>query len=114
MKKSRIKLLLIIFVIAVLCAVVRCSDPVHQLINLRHAKQHISIVRQQLDAVPEFRQLRVVAYTGSGGTLLVEGQLPSEADADRARSIVEATKPPVTVKYWFDITNGEQYTRYIR
>jgi hypothetical protein len=117
MRKQRTKLLLIIFLaIAVFGAIELFTGPtlVHQLINLRHARQHLPIVRQQLDAVPEFRQLRVVVYTDSGGSLLIEGQLPSESDADRARSIVEATKPPVTVKYWFDITNGEQYTRYIR
>jgi len=117
MTKSRTRLLLIIFmVIAVLGAIELFTGPtlVHQLINMRHARQHLPVVRQQLDAVPEFRQLRAVVYTDSGGTLLIEGQLPSEADADRVRAIIEATKPPVTVKYWFDITNGEKYVRYIR
>jgi hypothetical protein len=115
--KPRTRILLVVFVvIAALGAIELFTGPtlVHQLINMRHARQHLPVVRQQLDAVPEFRQLRAEVYTGSGGTLLIEGQLPSEADADRARAIIEATKPPVTVKYWIDITNGDQYTRYTR
>jgi hypothetical protein len=108
--KSRTKLLLIIFVvIAVLGTVEVFTGPtlVHQLINMRHARQHLPIVRQKLDAIPEFRQLRLFVYTGSGGALLVGGYLHTEAEASQVREIVASTKPPVGIVYELDVITNE-------
>ena len=112
--KSTTPILLFIFVVvAVLGGVELLTGPtgVHQLINMRHARQHLPIVRQALDAYPEFRQIRAVVYTDSGGVLLVEGNLPTKAEALRVCDIIDSTKPPVVVKYSFDITNGERFFR---
>jgi hypothetical protein len=112
--KSRSKILLLVFlVIAVLGTLELLTGPtlVHQLINMRHARQHLPIVRQALDAHAEFRQIRVIVFTDAGGSLLIQGVLPSKADADRVCEIIDSTKPPVTVKYSFIFTNGEQFFR---
>lgn len=110
MKKPRTRLLLIILAaIAVLGGVELFTGPtlVHQLINMHRAKQHLPIVRQKLDAIPEFRQLRLFVYTGSGGALLVGGYLHTETEASQVREIVASTRPPVRVVYELDVITNE-------
>ena len=110
MKKSRTRLLLIIFaVIAVLGAVEVFTGPtvVHQLINMRHARQHLPVVRQALDAFTEFRQLQIYVVTGGGGTLSICGYLRTEAEASRVREIVNATKPPLPVHFNLWVVTNE-------
>ena len=73
--------------------------------NMERAREHIPVVRAALDSIPEFKHLDVGVYTGSGGSLAVAGDLPSNSDVERVRQIVEATKPPVQVSYRIYATN---------
>jgi hypothetical protein len=73
--------------------------------NMKKADEHVPIVRQKLDSVPEFRHLYVARYTGAGGSLIVGGDVDSEADVDRVKEIVARTMPPVTVVYELRATN---------
>ena len=72
---------------------------VRQKTNMDRARLHVSIVREKLDLSKEFRHLRALEFTGAGGSLLIEGIVPTEADVDRVKGIVEQTKPPVDVVY---------------
>ena len=72
---------------------------------MKMADKHVPIVRQKLDALPEFRHLRVARYTGAGGSLAVYGDVASEAEAQRVRALVEQTTPPVRVVYKLYTTN---------
>ena len=76
-----------------------------QLRNLRKADEHVPVVRQKLDVLPEFRHLRVARYTGAGGSLIVYGDVRSEDDVKRVKEIVVQTAPPVTVIYQLTLTN---------
>jgi len=73
--------------------------------NMKKADEHVPIVRQKLDAIPEFRHLNIAHYTGAGGSLMVYGDVRSEADIQRVKEIVEQTTPPVTVVYQLNATN---------
>ena len=73
--------------------------------NMKKADQHVPIVRQKLDVLPEFRHLRVAHYTDAGGSLIVYGDVRSEDDIKRVKEIVAQTTPPVTVVYQLTPTN---------
>lgn len=73
--------------------------------NMNKADEHVPVVRQKLDVLPEFRHLRVAHYTDAGGSLIVYGDVRSEDDVRRVREIVAQTTPPVTVVYQLTATN---------
>jgi hypothetical protein len=73
--------------------------------NMKKADEHVPIVRQKLDAVPDFRHLHVAHYTDAGGSLIVHGEVRSEDDVKRVKEIVAQTTPPVTVVYQLTPTN---------
>lgn len=70
---------------------------VRQLLNMRRAERCAPAVRHNLAAFPEFRELRVIAYTGAGGSLMVEGLVKSESDMERIRDLAAKTQPTVRV-----------------
>ena len=67
--------------------------------NMRIARTHLPLARQKLNSFPESFHLRVMVYTGAGGSLMVEGYVPSPEDEQRVREAIEQTKPPVKVVY---------------
>jgi hypothetical protein len=64
--KSRTPILLLgLVVLMVLGAFEVFTGPtiVHQLLNMRRARQYLPVARQTLGGFPEFRQLRMVVFT---------------------------------------------------
>jgi hypothetical protein len=69
--KSRTSLLLLVFVVVAMLGTIEIfTGPafIHQLINMRRARQHLPIVRQRIDALPALRQVSVVVFDGAGGS----------------------------------------------
>jgi hypothetical protein len=78
----------------------------HQMRNMERAREFVPVVRAKLDAYPGFKHIRVVEYTAAGGSLLVSGEVPSDAEIQKVRRIVDRTMPPVAVIYHLMTTNN--------
>lgn len=109
--KTRLRFAVLgLFIIAILGSwqVFTGDTLIRQYQNMKKADLHVPLVRQKLDKIPEFRQLRVARYTGGGGSLIVIGVVSSEADVTRVKEIVKQTSPPVAVVYQLNLENGSK------
>jgi hypothetical protein len=66
---------------------------------MKLAEKHLPIVLQVLAANDEFKNLRVNVYTGSGGSLIVSGNLANENELERLKQLIAKTEPPTAVVY---------------
>ena len=70
-----------------------------QRINMRRADRHILTLRRRITADPRFADVRLLYYTGQGGSLHVSGTVATEQDAAALLSVVRESKPPVEVVF---------------
>jgi hypothetical protein len=107
---SRAKLLLVAFVVIAVAGTVEVfKGPtlVRQLINMKHAEQHLPTLQKSLDAYPEFSKVRPCVSDMAEGILSIDGCVRTEADFKHLREVVESTKPPVKVGYNVDVVTNE-------
>ena len=70
-----------------------------QAARMQLAREHVPKVLAALSHDPELRDVSATPSTGSGGCLLIGGDLKDAGKLSRVKSIVDATNPPVTVEY---------------
>ena len=70
-----------------------------QMENMALAEQHIQVLRPMLLQDSRFTNIALHAFTGSGGSLSLSGELLSDRDLADLKHIVETSKPPVEVVY---------------
>lgn len=80
---------------------------IRQMTHLRWAEEHIPVVKNALGSDPRFKDINVGRFTGSGGAILVAGQVRSGEDRESLEKIVKATHSPVPVIYDVEIRNSE-------
>ena len=75
--------------------------------NLRLASGHLPILEERLRRLPGADQVKASRYTGVGGSISVDGNVPDERTAEAVVREVLATAPPVPVTFHliFDQTN---------
>ena len=66
---------------------------------MRLAQQHIATLKPRFAADPRFAEVELDAYTGDGGSLMVSGEVATEADVDAAARIVKQSNPPCPVVF---------------
>ena len=74
-----------------------------QMRNMAAAEQHIQILLPKLHQDARFTNIVLHSYTGSGGSLMVSGELFSESDLQELKTMVEVSKPPVKVVYYVPV-----------
>jgi len=67
--------------------------------NIRLAEKHVPIIRRLLAKHPEYRDVLVTMTTADNGAIMIDGYVFDRAQQDRLKNIVEATGPPVLVRY---------------
>lgn len=65
---------------------------------MRLATQQIPVLKPRL-ADPRFARVRLIVATGAGGSLLVIGEVASQADADALNALVKQSNPPCPVVF---------------
>ena len=108
--KSRTRALLILLMaIAVFGAVELYYGPTvfRQLRNMRIAREHLPVIQQKIGPYPEFKKISVFVYTDAGGSIVVDGYLRTEIEANRLHQIIDSTKPPVPVVYNCQVITDE-------
>lgn len=69
--------------------------------NLKLAEGHEAILKARLQNLKDVEKLMVAPYTGLGGSLAVQANVPDKPTAEKIMTEVLATRPPVTVKFLF-------------
>ncbi len=67
--------------------------------NMKLASQHIAVLKPQLAADRRFAAVDLAVFTGAGGSLIVRGNVATQADADAAKSLVKQSHPPCPVVF---------------
>jgi hypothetical protein len=67
--------------------------------NLRLAARHIETLQPHFDADPRFAEVSLSSYTGEGGSIMVGGEVATQADADAAELLVRRSNPPCPVVF---------------
>lgn len=70
-----------------------------QMENMAAARQHIQILRPALQQDSRFTNIVLHPFTGAGGSLLVSGELLSDAALTDLKQVVVTSKPPVEIVY---------------
>lgn len=74
---------------------------VKQARNMRAARKHIDAIAPTLLALPGRDQIEMTEYTGGRcGAILVRGECATRQEADRLRTELAQTKPPVEVLFY--------------
>lgn len=62
--------------------------------------RHQDVIAKRLAGEPKYQHLKVLVHTtNGGGGLVISGALPSDADLQGLKEIVESTHPPAHVDY---------------
>ena len=75
--------------------------------NLEAAREHASRLEPDIRRDSRFADIRLGAYTGDGGCLWVRGFLTSDQQSNELSRLVEASHPPVPVRYDIQILPPE-------
>ncbi len=67
--------------------------------NLQAAQRHADLINPTIHADPRFRDVNIARYTGDEGCLWVLGSVSSDAAREALRSAVDASVPPVKVRF---------------
>jgi len=67
--------------------------------NMALARAHATRLQPQVRSDSRFGDISLNANTGDGGSLWVYGSLTSEQESNDLRRVVEASHPPVPVRY---------------
>src|SRR5687767_6100373 len=96
--RQRVWLYLALFAIAV-AIYYPFSPGGRQRINMRRADRHIETLGPRVRADPRFAEVKLLSYTGQGGSMHVSGTVATEADAAALLSMVRESNPPVEVVF---------------
>ncbi len=70
-----------------------------QMRYMRMAKAHLPAIEKVVRQHQEFQDVRIGVGTAEGGCVMVVGRVRTEADLQKLKQVVAATKPPVEVIY---------------
>ncbi|MFH1227236.1 MAG: hypothetical protein V1701_04945 [Planctomycetota bacterium] len=114
-KKAVILTLGIVLLIASLGYLFSWPTALRQIINMKRAEKHLSIIKSRLETNPIFKDIRLRAGAGLNGCIMVIGTVPANKDIIELKNIITNTNPPVMVDYavssvdnanWVDLSDG--------
>lgn len=78
-----------------------------QMANIAAAERHLPSLQKLLKADGRFDEIELMGFTGSGGSIRVNGTVESEEALQALKVIVLSSNPPVTVLYHASILDPE-------
>ncbi len=104
---TRAKAWLLVVAIAVAVAVYYPFSPGgRQSANMRKAEEHAAMLKPKLAADVRWKDVDLLSLTARGGCLQVAGEVPTKADVEELRSIVNGSNPPVEVMFHVSAREG--------
>jgi hypothetical protein len=67
--------------------------------HMDRAAEYIKVLKPVLAQDARFREIELYPYTGEGGSLMVQGEVASDADRVDLERMVRDSKPPVKVVF---------------
>ena len=103
-RDSLVKILIITAVLVfVFIAYYPFSPAARQGRRLAVAREHADLVRPKIKADSRFAHVDVGSFTGDGGVFWVVGNVSSEEDLARLRTLVTETESPIETKWSVEV-----------
>ncbi len=67
--------------------------------NMKRAERHIETLKPLIANDPRFSEIKLMPFTGSGGSLAVVGRVATSSDQEALRAIVMSSNPPTEVRF---------------
>jgi hypothetical protein len=67
--------------------------------HMARAADHIKLLQPRLAQDSRFRDIQLMPYTAEGGSLMIQGEVASDADRSDLERVVRDSHPPVKVVF---------------